>query len=347
VREQLAALGFRSMAEAIGHVECLDAREAVEHWKASGLDLTPILHQPESPWEQDLHCTKGQDHGLERALDTELIHLAAPAIERGEPVTIELPIANVNRTVGTMLGHEVTKRHGGAGLPNNTIQITFRGSAGQSFGAFVPRGITLRLQGDANDYFGKGLSGGRLVLRPPLDSHPQLVAEENIIAGNVILYGATGGEVFIRGVVGERFCVRNSGATAVVEGVGDHGCEYMTGGRVVVLGSTGRNFGAGMSGGMAYVLDPDDTFANRLNFEMVDIEPLDEADREWLRDTIRAHAAETESAVAKRILDRWHSHVRSFVKVMPKDYKRVLQAIQAAEETGRDVDEAVMAAAHG
>jgi glutamate synthase (NADPH/NADH) large chain len=347
VRELLASLGFRTMAEAIGHVEVLDTRAAVDHWKASGLDLTPILHQPESAFEQDLHCTGTQDHGLEGALDNELIAQAGPALERGQPVTIELPIRNVNRTVGTMLGHEVTKRYKGAGLPDDTIQVRFTGSAGQSFGAFVPSGITLRLEGDANDYLGKGLSGGRIVVRPPLDSHPTFVAEDNIIAGNVMLYGATGGEAFVRGVVGERFCVRNSGATAVVEGVGDHGCEYMTGGRAVVLGPTGRNFGAGMSGGIAFVYDPDDTFFRRVNGEMVDLEPPDDDDIEWLRATLRTHQEETGSPVAQRILDRWHTEVRRFKKVLPTDYKRVLEAARIAEESGKDVDEAIMAAAHG
>jgi glutamate synthase (NADPH/NADH) large chain len=347
VREHLAALGFRTMAEAIGHVEVLDTRAAIDHWKASGLDLSPILHQPESPFEQDLHCTGSQDHGLEAALDNELIRLAAPALEGGEPVAIELEIRNTNRTVGTMLGHEVTKRYQGAGLPDDTIQVRFTGSAGQSFGAFVPRGITLRLEGDANDYLGKGLSGGRLVVRPPGDAHPTFVPEDNVIAGNVMLYGATGGEAYVRGIVGERFCVRNSGATAVVEGVGDHGCEYMTGGRAVVLGPTGRNFGAGMSGGMAFVYDPDDTFFRRVNGEMVDLEALEGEDVEWLRATLRTHAEETGSTVAAAILDRWHTEVRRFKKVMPTDYKRVLEAARIAEEQGLDVDEAIMAAAHG
>jgi glutamate synthase (NADPH/NADH) large chain len=347
VRELLASIGFRTMAEAIGHVEALDTRSAIDHWKAKGLDLSPILHQPTSPFEQDLHCTGVQDHGLENALDNELIALAGPALEDGQPVQIDLPIRNVNRTVGTLLGHEVTKRYRGAGLPADTIQVRFTGSAGQSFGAFVPSGITLRLEGDANDYVGKGLSGGRLVIRPPLDSHPTFVPEANIIAGNVMLYGATGGEAFVRGIVGERFCVRNSGATAVVEGVGDHGCEYMTGGRAVVLGMTGRNFGAGMSGGMAYVYDPDDTFFRRLNGEMVDLEPLDADDDEWLRGTLRSHVDETGSTVADRLLDRWHTEVRRFKKVMPRDYKRVLEAARIAEEAGLNVDEAIMAAAHG
>jgi glutamate synthase (NADPH/NADH) large chain len=347
VREHLAALGFRSLEEAIGHVEALDTRAAVDHWKASGLDLSPILHQPESRFEQDLHCTGVQDHGLDKALDQELIAQAGPALERGERVEIDLPIRNVNRTVGTLLGHELTKRYRGEGLPDDTIHVHLTGSAGQSFGAFVPRGITLDLEGDANDYVGKGLSGGRIVVRPPADSHPDFVPEDNIIAGNVMLYGATGGEAFVRGVVGERFCVRNSGATAVVEGVGDHGCEYMTGGRAVVLGATGRNFGAGMSGGVAFVYDPDDTFFRRLNAEMVDLDPVEPDDAVWLRDTIRAHVEATGSTVGDRILDRWYDEVRRFKKVMPRDYKRVLEAARIAEESGMDVDEAIMAAAHG
>ncbi|MEX2293971.1 MAG: glutamate synthase large subunit [Acidimicrobiales bacterium] len=347
VRELLASLGFRTMAEAIGHVEALDTRAAVDHWKAKGLDLSPILHQPESPFEQDMYCTGEQDHGLADALDNELIRLAEPALERSERVEIDLAIRNVNRTVGTLLGHELTKRYRGEGLPDDTIHIRFTGSAGQSFGAFVPKGITLSLEGDANDYVGKGLSGGRLIVRPPSNAHPSFVPEENVIAGNVMLYGATSGEVFVRGIVGERFCVRNSGATAVAEGVGDHACEYMTGGRAVVLGSTGRNFGAGMSGGIAYVHDPDDTFFRRLNGEMVELEPLDSDDGEWLRSTLRTHAQATGSTVAVKLLERWHSEVRRFKKVMPRDYKRVLEAAQIAEENGLDVDEAIMAAAHG
>jgi len=347
VREHLAALGFRSLAEAIGHVGCLDTRPAVDHWKASGLDLSPILHQADSPFEQDLHCTGTQEHGLENALDNELIRQAAPALESGQPVEIDVVIRNVNRTVGTMLGHEVTKRYRGDGLPDDTIRINLTGSAGQSFGAFVPKGITLRLEGDANDYVGKGLSGGRLIVRPPAHSHPDFVPEDNIIAGNVMLYGATSGEAYVRGIVGERFCVRNSGATAVVEGVGDHGCEYMTGGRAVVLGPTGRNFGAGMSGGIAFVYDPDDTFFRRLNGEMVDLEPLEPDDGEWLREVLRTHEHATGSTVAGQLLQRWHGEVRRFKKVMPRDYKRVLEAARIAEESGMDVDEAIMAAAHG
>ena len=347
VREHLASLGFRSLDEAIGAVDALDITPAVEHYKARGLDLTPIMHVPESPWEQDRHCTKPQDHGLDKALDNELIRLATPALEHQEPVTLELPITNGNRTVGTLLGHELTKRYGGLGLPDDTIDITLTGSAGQSIGAFVPRGITLRLFGDANDYVGKGLSGGRLIVRPPRQTHPDFVAEHSIIAGNVMLYGATGGAAYVRGVVGERFCVRNSGAVAVVEGVGDHGCEYMTGGRAVVLGSTGRNFGAGMSGGIAYVYDPDNTFSARLNAEMVDLDPLDEEDQHWLREQLRTHEQLTGSTVAADLLAAWHTEVRRFKKVMPRDYKRVLEATRLAEEEGRDVDEAIMASARG
>jgi glutamate synthase (NADPH/NADH) large chain len=345
VRELLAELGFRTLEEAVGQAELLDTAEAIDHWKASGLDLSPILHVPEVAGQGHRHRVTEQYHGLDRALDNTLIELAQPALERGEKVDAALPIRNVNRTVGTMLGSELTRRYGGAGLPDDTITFRFTGSAGQSFGAFVPRGITLRLEGDANDYTGKGLSGGRLVLRP----HPQapLVAEQNIIAGNVLLYGATGGEAFFRGLVGERFCVRNSGATAVVEGVGDHGCEYMTGGAVVVLGPTGRNFGAGMSGGVAYVYDPDDVFPSLVNLEMVDLDPLEVEDELWLRDVVRKHYTETDSAVAERLLARWHQHLRDFVKVMPKDYKRVLEAARDAEERGIPVEEAIMAAARG
>jgi glutamate synthase (NADPH/NADH) large chain len=345
VRELLARLGFRSLAEAIGHVETLDTRPAIEHWKARGLDLSPILAVPNNKYEQTFFRTRGQDHGLERALDQQLITDAEPALERGEPVKLRYAIKNTNRTVGTMLGSVLTRKWGGDGLPEGTIDVTFSGSAGQSFGAFVPKGVTLRLEGDANDYFGKGLSGGSLVLRPPRAS--RFVAEENIVAGNVILYGATAGTVFIRGVVGERFCVRNSGAIAVVEGVGDHGCEYMTGGRAVILGPTGRNFAAGMSGGYAFVWDPDRSLYLRLNNEMVDIDPLDEEDIDWLRGIITLHMEETGSAVAERILSKWWRTVGAFTKIFPKDYKRVLAAQRDAIERGVDVDEAVMAAARG
>ncbi len=349
VRELLAELGFRSLEEAIGHVEMLDTRAAIDHWKAHGLDLSPILHQPEVRYEgQDLHQTKPQDHGLDRALDATLIAMAAPALEEGRPVRIELPIRNVNRTVGTMLGSEVTRLWGGAGLPDDTISIHFTGSAGQSFGAFLPKGITLRLEGDANDYVGKGLSGGRIIVHPHRSA--RFAAEENIIAGNVIAYGATSGELFLRGVVGERFCVRNSGALAVVEGLGDHGCEYMTGGRVVVLGPTGRNFGAGMSGGIAYVYDPLAAFPTLVNYEMVDLEPLDDDDRSFLRQVIERHRELTGSAVAERILASWGFEVSRFRKVMPRDYKRVLTVMKDAQAKGLDEEktlELIMASAHG
>jgi glutamate synthase (NADPH) large chain len=342
VREYLAALGLRSIEEAIGRVDLLDTAHAVSHWKAEGLDLTPVLHAPEGSFDGPLHQVTAQDHGLDRALDNTLIQLAEGALEEGLPVHLDLPIRNVNRTVGTMLGYEVTKRWGGEGLPADTIDVAFTGSAGQSFGAFVPRGVTLRLVGDANDYLGKGLSGGRLIVAPAPDS--PFEAETQVVAGNVIAYGATAGEIFLRGVVGERFCVRNSGALAVVEGIGDHGCEYMTGGRVVVLGPTGRNFAAGMSGGIAYVLD---LMPARLNREMVDADPLDESDAEFLHEVVSRHHAETGSAVAARLLADWDTAVSRFTKVMPQDYKRVLAAASAAEREGRDVNEAVMAAAHG
>jgi glutamate synthase (NADPH) large chain len=344
VREYLAALGLRSLEEAVGRVDLLDTALAVSHWKAAGLDLAPVLHVPAVALEggTPLHRVTEQDHGLARALDNTLIQLAEGALEEGLPVRLELPIRNVNRTVGTMLGYEVTRRWGGEGLPPDTITVAFTGSAGQSFGAFVPRGITLRLCGDANDYLGKGLSGGRLVVYPAADS--PFEAETQVVAGNVIGYGATGGEIFLRGVVGERFCVRNSGALAVAEGVGDHGCEYMTGGRVVILGPTGRNFAAGMSGGIAYVLD---LAAGRLNREMVDLDPLEESDVAFLFDVVSRHRAETGSAVAARLLASWDQAVARFAKVMPKDYKRVLVAASAAEREGRDVNEAVMSAAHG
>jgi glutamate synthase (NADPH) large chain len=341
VREYLAELGFRTLAEAVGQVELLDTADAVAHWKASGLDLAPILHAPAEVDEPRRHLT-GQDHGLEKALDNTLIALSEGALNERTPVSFEIPIRNVNRTVGTMLGNEVTKRYRGEGLPDNTIDITFTGSAGQSFGAFIPSGVTLRLVGDANDYVGKGLSGGRITVRPAADA--TFAAHENVIAGNVLLYGATGGEAFVRGVVGERFCVRNSGARAVVEGVGDHGCEYMTGGVVVVLGPTGRNFAAGMSGGVAFLLDAD---ANRVNAEMVEVEPLDAADRELVEELVRRHAVETGSVLAAGLLADWSSSIERFAKVMPRDYKRVLAARSKAEDEGLDVNEQIMAAAHG
>jgi glutamate synthase (NADPH/NADH) large chain len=346
VREYLAALGFRSLDEAVGQVESLDVTRAVDHWKASGLDLSPILHVPALPGGAPRRCTTEQDHGLAKALDNDLVALAADALERGDPVRAQVPVRNVNRTVGTMLGHEVTKRYGGAGLPDGTIDITLTGSGGQSFGAFLPRGVTLRLEGDTNDYLGKGLSGGRLVVRP--DRRAPFVAEANVVAGNVIAYGATAGEIFLRGVVGERFAVRNSGATLVVEGTGDHACEYMTGGTVVVLGSVGRNVAAGMSGGVAYVLDLPE---HRVNREMVDLEPVGADGAALLHDLLRRHHEETGSPVAERLLADWAADAGTvlarFTTIMPKDYKRVLAARAAAEREGRDVLDAIMEAARG
>ncbi len=351
VRELMAQLGgFRTVNEMVGQVNALDTAQAAEHWKAHKLDLTPVLHEPDSAFmNQDLYCSSRQDHGLDKALDQQLIVMSREALDSGTPpVRFSTTIANTNRTVGTMLGHELTKAYGANGLPDGTIDITFDGSAGNSFGAFVPKGVTLRVYGDANDYVGKGLSGGRLVLRPSDKAPEDYVAEANIIGGNVIfLFGATSGTAFIRGTVGERFAVRNSGAHAVVEGVGDHGCEYMTGGRVVILGETGRNFAAGMSGGIAYVYDPDGKLPANLNTEMVDIDEFDNADLEWLRDIIVAHVDATDSVVGQRILADWSGQVGNFVKVMPRDYKAVLQAIAEAEAAGEDVDKAIMAAAHG
>lgn len=348
VREYMAQLGFRTLNEAVGQVKSLDTTLARAHWKAHRLDLGPVLHEPESAFmNQDLYCSSRQDHGLDKALDQQLIVMSREALDSGKPVRFSTTISNVNRTVGTMLGHEVTKAYGGQGLPDGTIDITFDGSAGNSFGAFVPRGITLRVYGDANDYVGKGLSGGRIVVRPSDNAPADYVAEDNIIGGNVILFGATSGEAYLRGVVGERFAVRNSGAHAVVEGVGDHGCEYMTGGKVVVLGRTGRNFAAGMSGGVAYIYDPPGEFPQHLNAEMVELESLDDDDIEWLHGMIQAHVDATDSAVGQRILGDWAQQQRHLVKVMPRDYKRVLQAIAEAERDGGDVDKAIMAAAHG
>jgi len=333
VREYLAQLGFRSLDEAIGHAEVLDIARAVEHWKADGLDLTPILHVPSLPEGASRHRTTEQDHGLDKALDNELIRICTPALETGEPVRAQLPIRNVNRTVGTMLGHEIAKRYAAEGLPDGTIDLTFTGSAGNSFAAFVPRGVTLRLEGDANDYVGKGLSGGRVVIRP--DRAATFDAAEQVIAGNVIAYGATSGELFISGGVGQRFCVRNSGVTAVVEAVGDHGCEYMTGGRVVVLGNVGRNFAAGMSGGVAHVLDLDPALVNP---ELVDLHPLTDEESEAVQDLVRRHHEETGSERAAKLLADWAETAPRFTTVMPRDYARVLAAKAAAERDGLDED---------
>jgi glutamate synthase (NADPH/NADH) large chain len=333
-----------------GGRRALDVTRAIDHWKAQGLDLAPLFHVPELPEGAALHRTVAQDHGLEKALDNELIKLAADALNAAgatdaQPVRAQVAIRNINRTVGTMLGHEVTKKFGGAGLPDDTIDITFTGSAGQSFGAFLPRGVTLRLEGDANDYVGKGLSGGRIVIRP--DRAATFAAHEQIIAGNVICYGATSGEIFVRGGVGERFCVRNSGVTAVVEGVGDHACEYMTGGRVLVLGKTGRNFAAGMSGGTAYVLDLKE---HRVNPELVDLGPVPDDVAEELRALVARHHEETGSDVAEELLTDWPGTVARLTEVMPRDFRRVLEARAEAERDGLDgdaVDRRIMEVLHG
>ncbi len=323
LREIMARLGFRKLDDMIGRSDLLDMNQAIEHYKTRGLDFTKILHRPEVGPEVAVHRTVPQDHGLEEVLDQELLRRCAPAIDKGEPVRLELPIRNVNRTTGTILGSELTRRWGADGLPENTIHLRFTGSAGQSFGAFAPRGLTLELEGDANDYTGKGLSGGTVVVYPPRAA--TFVPEQNIVIGNVALYGATSGKAFFRGVAGERFCVRNSGAQAVVEGTGDHGCEYMTGGVAVVIGHTGRNFAAGMSGGMAFVIDPDGDFEVRCNQEMVDLDPFDDADDQCLvRQLLTEHSEHTGSTVARAILDDWQAWLPRFVKVMPRDYKRVL-----------------------
>ena len=340
VREWLAKIGLHSIDEAIGQVELLDTRDAVAHWKASGLDLAPLLKAP--LFAGSRKNIVGQDHGLAAALDNSLIELAESALTSREPVRLEMAIRNVNRTVGTMLGAEITRRFGGAGLAENTIDISFHGSAGQSLGAFIPRGLTLRLYGDANDYVGKGLSGGRVIVRP--DEGATFISEKNVIAGNVIGYGATSGEIFIRGIVGERFCVRNSGAIAIVEGVGDHGCEYMTGGVAVVLGATGRNFGAGMSGGVAFVLDLDSRLVNP---DMVDVLTLSPSRSKQIHDLISKFAADTGSAIAEGLLRDWATESARLSLVMPRDYARVLLAMERAERDGLNVDEAVMEATRG
>ena len=340
VREYLAQLGFKTLDEAIGHSEILDTRKAISHWKASGLDLSPILHKVDIDKNASLRQTTTQDHGLSKALDNKLIEICQPAIQKGELVRAQFDIRNVNRTVGTMLGSQITRKYGGQGLPTGTIELTFNGTAGQSFGAFIPQGLTLRLEGDTNDYLGKGLSGGKIVVRP--DRKAKFESSLNVIAGNVAAYGATSGTLFVRGLVGERFCVRNSGVTAVVEGVGDHACEYMTGGRVVVLGQTGRNFAAGMSGGIAYVVDLN---IENVNSEMVELESLDESDKDFLSSILKDYLEETDSPLAMHLLE--DKDFKKFTKVMPREYKRVLQAQAKAKKDGTDPMEAVMEVSRG
>ncbi len=342
VREWLAKLGFRTVAEAIGQVELLDTKKAIAHWKASGLNLEPILKFPDDTKYKARKKEVEQDHGLSGALDNELLKLAAPALLTGEHLAISLPIRNRNRTVGTILGSDITKRFCGAGLPEDTIEVTLHGSAGQSLGAFIPRGLTIRLYGDTNDHLGKGISGGRVIVRP--DEKAPFDSENNVIAGNVVGYGATSGEIFVRGIVGERFCVRNSGATAIVEGAGDHGCEYMTGGKVVVLGKTGRNFAAGMSGGVAYLLDLDPRLVNT---EMVDLQEVPAEDHSQLESIISKFFAETGSNVAAELLKDWGKSANRFTRVMPRDYARILKVISEAEKSGKDQESAIMEVLNG
>ncbi len=338
VRELLAELGYRSLDEIIGRAELIEVNAAVEHWKAEGLDLTPVLEGPVFPAGEPRRSGRAQDHELEKHFDVQLIDIAKGALLNGEPVVVELPIANTERAVGTMLGHQVTSRHGAAGLPQGTIDVTLHGTAGQSLGAFLPPGIVLRLEGDANDYVGKGLSGGDITIRPPRGS--AIAPHENVIAGNVIGYGATSGTMFISGVVGERFLVRNSGATAVVEGVGDHALEYMTGGLAVILGSTGRNFGAGMSGGVAYVhaLDTSKVNAQSLGSGELLLEPLDRADLEVLRSLLVAHIERTASPRASALLESFEEAAAEFVKVLPRDFAAVRSMREEALAEGIDPD---------
>jgi glutamate synthase (ferredoxin) len=344
MREIMAQQGFRTVEEKVGRVDRLEPRRAIDHWKAKGLDFTNLLYAPEVDPDWGRYCQDEQDHGLDKSLDlTVLLDLCAPAIERREEVVAELPIRNVNRVVGTITGSEITRKYGAKGLPEDTIRLHFRGSAGQSFGAFIPPGMSLSLEGDANDYVGKGLSGGKIAVFPPRES--TFAADDNIIVGNVALYGATSGQAYIRGMAGERFCVRNSGVSAVVEAVGDHGCEYMTGGRVVVLGPTGRNFAAGMSGGIAYVLDERGDFPGRVNAQMVDLERLERPEEiSEVRRLVERHLEHTSSDRARQVLDAWDDKVSKFVKVIPRDYKRMLEAIARAEEQGLVGEEAIMVA---
>jgi glutamate synthase (ferredoxin) len=345
-RELMAQLGFRTIDEMVGRVDRLNVKTTIDHWKARGLDFSKILHQPPRDADVAIRRVRDQDHALEKSLDRmTIVPLCRDALEKKAPVDIILPIKNVNRTVGTILGFEVSKRYGAEGLPEDTIRIHFNGSAGQSFGAFLPKGLTFTIEGDANDYVGKGLSGGKIAIFPPRQS--TFVPEENILIGNVALYGATEGEAYFRGVAGERFAVRNSGARAVVEGVGDHGCEYMTGGRVVVIGKTGRNFAAGMSGGLAFVLDADGDFKQHCNMEMVALETLSTEDADEVREMLKRHVRYTNSSVAQKLLDNWKTMQSKFVKVIPTDYKRVLAAISKARQAGISEDQAVMEASHG
>jgi glutamate synthase (ferredoxin) len=344
MRELMAQLGFRSIEEMVGRVDKLEARKAVAHWKAKGLDFSNLLYQPDAGNDIGRFKQMEQDHGIERSLDmTHLLELCRPAIERGEKVNTNVTIRNINRVFGTITGSEVTRKYGAAGLAEDTIQINITGSAGQSFGAFLPRGMTFRLEGDANDYVGKGLSGGKLIVYP--SQQATFRTWENIIVGNVAMFGATSGEVYLAGLAGERFCVRNSGVHTVVEGVGDHGCEYMTGGRVVVLGGVGRNFAAGMSGGVAYIFDERGNARLNINADMVEIGPVEEPEEiAAMKAMIERHLQYTNSARAKQILDSWEQSLKQFVRVMPKDYKRMLACIARAHEQGLTGEDAIMKA---
>jgi glutamate synthase (ferredoxin) len=344
VRQLMAQLGFRTINEMVGRTDCLEMRSDIDHWKAHGLDLSQILFQPAVAESVGRYCQIEQDHGLSESLDqTTLMDVCAPALKGDGPVAASFPIRNTNRAVGAMLGSKVTRTWGAAGLPDDTIRLSFNGSAGQSFGAFIPRGLTLTLEGDANDYVGKGLSGGKIVVYPPRTA--TFKAEDNVIIGNVAFYGATGGEAYIRGIAGERFCVRNSGALAVVEGVGDHGCEYMTGGRVVVLGRTGRNFAAGMSGGIAYVFDEHKKFETRCNRAMVELTRIEDADEiEMIKNMIFRHCECTASSRATEILLGWDDLQTQFVRVIPHDYRRVLEAEKQMKHAGLTAAEAAIAA---
>jgi glutamate synthase (ferredoxin) len=344
VREIMAKLGFRTIDEMIGRTDKIEFKKAVNHWKSHGLDFSKILYRPDVPKGVGTYCTMKQDHGIERSLDmTKLLDICKPAIEKKQSVKAELPIRNINRVTGTIVGSEIAKKHGEAGLPEDTIQITFKGSAGQSFGAFMPSGMTFRLEGDANDYVGKGLSGGKIIVYPPKNS--TFVAEENMIIGNVAFYGATRGEAYLRGMAGERFCVRNSGVSTVVEAIGDHGCEYMTGGRVIVLGPTGRNFAAGMSGGIAYILDEKGNFKDNCNAQTVDLEKItDETEIKSVKELIEKHVVYTGSAIGEKVLKNFESYLPKFVRVIPKDYRRVLETLKQVTAQGLNGEDAIMAA---
>jgi glutamate synthase domain-containing protein 3 len=346
LRVIMAELGFRTVNEMVGHVECLETEKAINHWKAQGIDLTLLLQKPPVPARYGTHCTQKQDHALEKALDNELIEKILPRLKAGERVRMEVPIRNVQRTVGTMLSSEITRQFGADALEEDTVHLHLRGSAGQSFGAFSVKGLTLEVEGDGNDYFGKGCSGSKMIVYP--DREATFIPEQNILIGNVAFYGATSGEAYVRGLAGERFCVRNSGMRAVVEGVGDHGCEYMTGGVAVILGPTGLNFAAGMSGGIAYVLDREKSFAQRCNKEMVELdEVVESADVEVLCGLIENHARYTGSGVAKKVLDEWEETLPYFVKVMPVEYKRALAELEKARSRTGEAEIAVEVASRG